>query len=121
MFEKVDLQVELPRVHGTPQLARWVLRSWCTGRLGANLLADAQLTVTELTTNALSHGQGHITLRVYLDEDHLFVQVIDQGATSSASYAAATGLRADRQTHTRPRPRHLQHVGHARSDHRRLV
>jgi len=91
MFEKVDLQVELPRVHGTPQLARWVLRSWCTGRLDANLLADAQLTVTELTTNALSRGQGHITLRVYLDEDHLFVQVIDQGATSSASYATATG------------------------------
>jgi anti-sigma regulatory factor (Ser/Thr protein kinase) len=91
MFETVDLQVELPRIDGTPRLARWVIRSWCTGRIDANALAEAQLMVTELTTNAVSHGQGHITLHVYLDEDHLFVQVIDHGGTSSASYSTATG------------------------------
>jgi anti-sigma regulatory factor (Ser/Thr protein kinase) len=79
--EKVDLQVQLPRAACGPRLARWVMRSWFAGS-GADVgLADAELLVSELVTNALVHGEGHIILRACLDEDRLLVEVIDQRST----------------------------------------
>jgi anti-sigma regulatory factor (Ser/Thr protein kinase) len=79
VFERVDLEVELPRAACAPYLARWVLRSWCSEHIAGDLLLDAELMVSELGTNALLHGQGRIILRVYLDEDRLLVAVSDQG------------------------------------------
>jgi anti-sigma regulatory factor (Ser/Thr protein kinase) len=79
LSQKVDLQVELPRAMVAPHLARWVVRSWCTDRIEADLLTDAELLVSELAANAILHGQGHIGLRAQLDEERLLVGVIDEG------------------------------------------
>jgi anti-sigma regulatory factor (Ser/Thr protein kinase) len=54
------------------------MRSWCAGGIGDGLLADAEVLVSELVTNALVHGGGRIILRACLDEDRLLVEVIDQ-------------------------------------------
>jgi hypothetical protein len=40
---------------------------------------DSTLLVSELVTNALVHGRGTIELRARLDENHLIVEVIDDG------------------------------------------
>jgi anti-sigma regulatory factor (Ser/Thr protein kinase) len=77
--DMIDLEVDLPRAKGAPQLARWVMRSWCADRMEADLLADAELAVSELASNAIFHGQGQITLRAWLDEHRLLVEVIDEG------------------------------------------
>lgn len=43
------------------------------------MLADAELAVSELASNAIYHGQGQIILRAWLDDDRLLVEVIDEG------------------------------------------
>lgn len=43
-------------------------------------LVDAELLVSELATNAMVHGQGQITLRAHLDDDHLLVELVDDGS-----------------------------------------
>jgi anti-sigma regulatory factor (Ser/Thr protein kinase) len=77
---KVDLEVELSRATVAPRDARRALRSWCADRVETDLLVDAELLVSELVTNALRHGQGHIILRASLDDDRLLVEVIDEGS-----------------------------------------
>jgi anti-sigma regulatory factor (Ser/Thr protein kinase) len=79
VFQRVDLEVELPQAACAPYLARWVIRSWCSDCIVGDLLLDAELMVSELGTNALLHGQGRIILRVSLDEDRLLVGVSDEG------------------------------------------
>lgn len=76
---KVDLEVQLSRATVAPRDARRALRTCCADRVGDDLLVDAELLVSELVTNALRHGRGHITLRASLDEDRLLVEVIDEG------------------------------------------
>ena len=81
MREKVDLEVELPRANAAPGLARQAVRRLCEDRVDAELLSDAELLVSELTSNAILHGRGHtITLRAWLDEDRLLVEVVDDGS-----------------------------------------
>jgi anti-sigma regulatory factor (Ser/Thr protein kinase) len=80
MPEKVSLEVELPRANAAPGVARRALRAWCAGRIGADLLVDAELLASELAANALLHGEGPITLRACLDDDRLLVEVIDAGS-----------------------------------------
>ena len=81
MPEKVDLELELPRVTAASHLARRALRCLCADRIARDLLADAELMVSELTSNAVFHGRGNIiTLRAHLDEDRLFVEVTDAGS-----------------------------------------
>lgn len=81
MPEKVDLEVELPRATAAPHLARRALRRLCADRIERDQLAEAELLVSELTSNACFHGRGNsITLRAQLDEDRLLVEVIDQGS-----------------------------------------
>ena len=38
-----------------------------------------QLLVSELVTNAVTHGQGRVVLRASADEDRVLVEVIDEG------------------------------------------
>jgi len=73
-------ELKLPRAETAPGLARRTLRRTYAGRVHATLLADAELLVSELASNAFRHGRGDITLRGRLDEDRLFVEVIDEGS-----------------------------------------
>lgn len=64
----------------SPSVARRALRNWCGAGIDAGVVDDAELLVSELVTNALRHGRGAIELRAALDDDRLFVEVIDEGS-----------------------------------------
>jgi len=70
---------ELPRGHLAPSLARRSLGDSFGAVLGTDELHSAKLLASELVTNAVVHGQGQILLRAELNDDRLFVQVIDEG------------------------------------------
>jgi anti-sigma regulatory factor (Ser/Thr protein kinase) len=78
--DDIDLQLRLPRTATAPALARGTLRRAYADRVDPDLLADAELLVSELTSNAFRHGHGAITLRARLNDDRLFVEVIDEGS-----------------------------------------
>ena len=61
-----------------PGRARQLMAEWCGP--GHAVLQDAQMLVSELVTNAVSHGRGRIILRAHLDSARLRVEVIDQGS-----------------------------------------
>ncbi len=79
MADEADLEVSLPRARSAPELARRAVRRWGAERVEADVLEKAELLVSELATNAISHGRGEIALRASLDEDRLLVEVIDGG------------------------------------------
>lgn len=79
MSELAPLRVEVPREIASPGIARHALRTWCGGHVGAQLLGDAELLVSELVTNALRHGRGAVELHAALDENRLLVEVVDEG------------------------------------------
>ena len=78
--ENSNLEVELPRAPTAARVARGALRRWCGDSVDREMLVDAVLLASELTTNALLHGDGQITLRARLDEDHLLVELTDEGS-----------------------------------------
>jgi serine/threonine-protein kinase RsbW len=78
--DTIRLQVELARDSVAPGDARRALRNLCADHVEDDLLVDAELLVSELVTNALRHGQGEISLRARVDEEHLRVEVIDAGS-----------------------------------------
>ena len=75
----LDLDVQLPRTLDVACAARRALRRWCEDRLGEDDLADVELLVSEIATNAMVHGDGDISLHAQLDDDCLRVSVSDQG------------------------------------------
>jgi anti-sigma regulatory factor (Ser/Thr protein kinase) len=77
--EEIDLELELPGTRGVASAARRAIRRVCADRVDAVSLSDAELMTSELATNAHLHSQDPITLRVWLNEDRLLVEVIDQG------------------------------------------
>jgi anti-sigma regulatory factor (Ser/Thr protein kinase) len=74
-----SVHIELPCTMRAPAAARNAVRNFCSGRIEGQMLTDAELLVSELGTNALRHGDGQITLRGSLDDDHLLIEVIDHG------------------------------------------
>jgi anti-sigma regulatory factor (Ser/Thr protein kinase) len=77
--DRIDLEVQLPRTPDAACAARCELRRWCAHRIGADELADAELLVSEVATNALVHGHGQISMRAQLHDDCLLVSISDQG------------------------------------------
>lgn len=73
------LEFTLPHTRDAPGAARRRLARWLTPQLDESELHRAMLLTSELVTNAVMHGQGEITLRAYLDDDRVLVEVIDQG------------------------------------------
>lgn len=65
-----------PRAQAVP-LARQRLQHRC-GDLPAPLLDDALLVVSELVTNAVKHGDGEITLRLWPGPDLVRIEVTDE-------------------------------------------
>jgi anti-sigma regulatory factor (Ser/Thr protein kinase) len=80
LANKADVDVRLQRERCAPTDARHALRRSYSGDVDPDLLADAELLVGELVSNAVLHGRGTIILRARLDDDRLFVEVIDEGS-----------------------------------------
>src|SRR3954452_7232110 len=60
--------------------ARLAARRAFRDELGPDRLRALQLVLSELVTNAITHGQGEVTVRLQLDGDHVRGEVIDRGA-----------------------------------------
>ena len=80
MSGRVQLEVELPRADVASHVARHALRALCADQVETDLLIDAGVLVSELATNALTHGRGNIKLRAAVEADRLWAEVIDEGA-----------------------------------------
>ncbi|HUE29058.1 MAG TPA: SpoIIE family protein phosphatase [Solirubrobacteraceae bacterium] len=85
---------------GAPAAARRLLERSFADSLDPEELERAKLMTSELTTNAVRHGQGEITLRAEVDATRLLVEVIDQGSgfepvdpTQDIEQAGGWGLR----------------------------
>jgi anti-sigma regulatory factor (Ser/Thr protein kinase) len=59
--------------------ARGAVRDLCTNRLADEFVTDVELVVSELVTNAVTHGAGEITLTVTLVRDGVTLSVLDEG------------------------------------------
>jgi anti-sigma regulatory factor (Ser/Thr protein kinase) len=78
----------LPRSVIAPRLAREVLGEWFEMSLAWGELESAKLAVSELVTNAITHGCGEVVLRATLGSQRLRVEVSDEG--SGFTYRART-------------------------------
>jgi PAS domain S-box-containing protein len=63
-----------------PSVARRLLERSFGDALNSNELERAKLAISELTSNAVRHGEGEITLVAELDRERLLVEVIDHGS-----------------------------------------
>jgi anti-sigma regulatory factor (Ser/Thr protein kinase) len=74
---RLELQL-LPAPH-TPGIARRRFAEKFAAQLDNDELQEAKLLTSELVTNAVLHGRGHIELSARLDENRLTVDVTDEG------------------------------------------
>jgi anti-sigma regulatory factor (Ser/Thr protein kinase) len=70
----------LPHAADAPRIARGLLVAWAQAAVEPDQLQTARLLVSELVSNAVVHGEGQITLCVWLRADAVRVEVRDQGA-----------------------------------------
>lgn len=75
----VQLSVDIPRGPEGPQVARGMLRERFARELPPAELADVEIIVSELVTNALVHGEGSVRLRLTVDDGVITGEVIDEG------------------------------------------
>ena len=77
----LDVEVELPRSTTGPRAARHAITRLCGDHADPEALADAQLLVSELASNAVVHGNGAVVLRARVEPEHdrLHVELVDQG------------------------------------------
>jgi anti-sigma regulatory factor (Ser/Thr protein kinase) len=73
-------ECELASGVDAPGVARRLLTEWFAPALAAGTLMTARLLVSELVSNAVTHGRGRIMLRAQLFERRLLVEVIDEGS-----------------------------------------
>jgi len=76
--------------------ARSQARSACAGITTQDVADDVTLVVSELVTNAIRHGGGHVRLDLQVDLDEVLVAVWDAGddfdwGVRSAQAGALTG------------------------------
>jgi anti-sigma regulatory factor (Ser/Thr protein kinase) len=74
-----ELSLSLPPVPAAARVARAAVRDRFGGVLGRDTMADLELVVSELVTNAFDHGRGSIELVVHHDGDELRGSVTDEG------------------------------------------
>jgi anti-sigma regulatory factor (Ser/Thr protein kinase) len=73
------LVLEVPRTSQAPGIARrWLAESYAQD-LDHHAQETAKLLVSELVTNAVTHGHGRVEIHAQLDRDRLLVAVIDEG------------------------------------------
>jgi anti-sigma regulatory factor (Ser/Thr protein kinase) len=73
----------LPRSPDSVGTARQLVYAH-SGTLGSQQREDAALMVSELVTNALTHGTGTIALRIDVEAEALRVEVSDEGQLALA-------------------------------------
>jgi anti-sigma regulatory factor (Ser/Thr protein kinase) len=69
----------LERRPDAARAARGAVRALCGNRLADVFVTDVELVVSELVTNAVTHGAGEITLTVILVRDSVTLSVLDEG------------------------------------------
>jgi anti-sigma regulatory factor (Ser/Thr protein kinase) len=74
-----ELTLELPRAPTAGSLARSAVSDSFAEELGRDRVGELLLVVSELVTNAVLYGRGAITLKVRVDRDGIFGEVVDQG------------------------------------------
>jgi PAS domain S-box-containing protein len=74
------VQMTLARDADAPRLARRMIERSFGAVLDSEELDRAKLAISELTTNAVLHGKGEVTVFADLDDTRLLVEVIDQGS-----------------------------------------
>src|SRR4051794_18277070 len=72
--------LQLPRTLEAPAQARAAVSSRLHGRVADSTLADLLLIVSELVTNAVTHGQGEVRLAADLADGQVRGRVVDEGA-----------------------------------------
>lgn len=77
MSSRLVLSVE--RRPEAARAARLKVRELCLTRAPAELIDDVQLVVSELVTNAVTHGLGAITVLVGVTGDRVAIAVRDEG------------------------------------------
>ena len=74
--------VDLPSSAASVSRARRFTETWCQAWEITGTIDVALLVVSELVTNAITHGQGTCALRLRIDDGALRVEVGDRGAGS---------------------------------------
>ena len=69
----------LERGPDAARAARQAVRDLCGNRLAAEFVTDVELVVSELVTNAVTHGAGQVTLTVTLANGRVTLSVMDEG------------------------------------------
>jgi CheY-like chemotaxis protein len=82
--------LELPQGPESPRRARQFLRNHCARWGCEGVVESAQLVVSELVTNAVSHGRSRCELRLGLTDGTLRIEVADRG-TGTPDVLATTG------------------------------
>ena len=75
-----ELSVDVPRGFGSAAFARNLVHASFDQELSTEQLDDLLVIVSELTTNAVLYGVGEIRLRVSVEGERVFGEVIDQGS-----------------------------------------
>jgi len=74
-----QLDLTLPRLETAGSLARCAIRSRFGEELERDRVSELSLVVSELVTNAVIHGRGAITLKIRVDGNGVYGEVIDEG------------------------------------------
>ena len=74
--------IDLPNEPESVARSRRFVESWCRAWDAPEVLDRALLVVSELVTNAITHGGGICELRLRLADDALRIEVVDDGSGS---------------------------------------
>ncbi len=74
-----ELTLELRPLQTAGSLARSAISDRFAEELGRGCIGQLWLVVSELVTNAVVHGRGAITLRIRVDGDRVYGEVVDEG------------------------------------------
>jgi anti-sigma regulatory factor (Ser/Thr protein kinase) len=79
-------------------LRRLVLREATDASLALDRAHDLVLAVNELATNSVRHGGGEGTARMWVEEDTLVCEVLDEGHIPESHYIGLTPPPPEQQT-----------------------
>lgn len=103
----MELHLDLPATAAAPGLAREQVRDFLSGRVAPQVIDDATLVASELTTNALRYGAEPISLHLTCSPSSIVVAVQD-GSPSVLPYPKIL-------THTEPNGRGMHLISAASS------